>query len=71
MSNDRSYIVQKDTELKEKLAKSAAGNAMVPDLTTVDRYRRELRELNKKIAAQSAKVSGDGKHRGWQAIVFL
>ena len=52
--------LQKENELKAKQAKSSTGHSMVPDLSHIDRFQMELRDLNKKIATQSAKVSGGG-----------
>jgi hypothetical protein len=32
-----------------------------PDVVTMDRFQGELRDLDRKIAQQSTKVSGDGE----------
>ena len=55
------YCVKKSEELAMKEADEGMAKEMQPDIVLMDRYQGELRELDKKIAAQSGKLTGGGK----------
>ena len=44
-----------------KEADEGMAKEMQPDIVLMDRYQGELRELDKKIAAQSGKLTGGGE----------
>ena len=57
-----------------KEADEGMAKEMQPDIVLMDRYQGELRELDKKIAAQSGKLTGGGESCWatitWKEVIF-
>ncbi|XP_076445993.1 DNA repair protein RAD50-like [Babylonia areolata] len=65
----KDLIEEKGEELSMKASDEAMAKDMKPDIILMDRYQGELRELDKKIATQSALLSGGDSDRTLEAVI--
>ncbi|KAK7096680.1 DNA repair protein RAD50-like [Littorina saxatilis] len=69
MATLKEFIDEKGEELAMKEVDEGMGKDMQPDIVLMDRYQGELRELDKKIAAQSGKLAGGDADRTLEVVV--
>ncbi|KAL8624023.1 hypothetical protein ACOMHN_041613 [Nucella lapillus] len=65
----KDLIEEKGEELTLKETDESMAMEMRPDVVLMDRYQGELREVNKKIAAQSALLSGGDSDRTLEVVM--
>lgn len=64
----RSDIEEAEEDFHMKQGDQATAQSMHSDVTAVDRYQKELRDLEKRIAQQAAKLSGGDTGRTMQQV---
>ncbi|KAJ8311256.1 hypothetical protein KUTeg_011191 [Tegillarca granosa] len=65
----RNIIQEKEEDKQAKETDEEMAKEIHPDIVTMDRYQGEVTELDKKIATQSAALSGGGSGRSLQGVI--
>ncbi|KAJ8298041.1 hypothetical protein KUTeg_024572 [Tegillarca granosa] len=65
----RNIIQEKEEDKQAKETDEEMAKEIHPDIVTMDRYQGEVTELDKKIATQSAALSGGGSGRSLQDVI--
>lgn len=65
----RNIIQEKEEDMQAKETDEEMAKEIHPDIVTMDRYQGEVTELDKKIATQSAALSGGGSGRSLQDVI--